>query len=1008
MVTIYAEKPDMGTKIAAALDCIHLDNGTRVKFNDIQKYEKPIKAQRTKDGYFRITYNGQETIVTWGFGHMVGLKQGKDYDPAYEDWNKIPLPFIPEKYELKQITDNSKQMAVIKKYFMSSDLLICATDNDREGDLIFNYIYSYFNCTTPFKRAIYNQQSQEEYLKAFSHLVDGKDRLPVIAAGRARSAGDFIVGAGPTVAMSLKYKSGSKPLSVGRVQTAVLNMIVEREKNIKNFKPQDYYVIKGKFATGGIEYEGDHEIKKFENKEDAQAVLNKITDKIGTVLSIEEKTYKKDKPLLYSQVTLQIEANKKYGFSLDHTLSLAQSLYEKGLTTYPRTDANHLPEDMMDEMEQVFTMLKNNQIYGSMVKYGLENEKCNWKTKHYFDNSKIESHYAIVTTKKDPSGLTGDEEKLYDLIAKSVISMLYNPATMSKTTLATEVSGEKFLTKGNSVVDMGFMRVLGSPKDKMLPPVKENDTVSAECMIVVKQTEPPNRYTAATLVNAMVNCGKTLEDEELKKVMSQGPGGKPKGLGRPSSQAGIVKTLEDRDYIKTEKKTIFPTERGMAFIDALPVEELKSAVMTAEWEKRLDDIEKGTESYRVFMNDLENSVRRWTVQIESSNADNGLTNILAQDSDRISPYNCPCCGRPMLMFDWGYSCSGRKEGACRFSFGKKIWNKTLSVTQIKKLLNKGETDMIEGFVYEDKEKNIKRVFNAVLTIDRENQRVINKKPQTDETDIICPFCGKKMLKNYKALFCPGYKDKSCMFYIYNPFNGKTLSEDNIKQLVTDGRTEEMDGFRTKNGDSTYRASLYLDREEKKISMIFPEKEKSQYTCYICGKPMEITGYGYACSGRNDKTCNLMISNPYWGFTIPEKQIELLMTEGKTQVMDGFTAKNGSTYKAYLMIDKDSQKMTRCYPQRDISSMIHTNEICPKCGKGLYKDDDGYVCSSESCNFTLGTVKGVKLNEFQMKDLLKGRKVHVDGMTGKKGKFSANIYLAKAGKYTGLIQYEFNK
>ena len=424
MITIFAEKPDVGTKIAAALDAIVLSSGDRVDFDHIQKYEKQIKAQRAKQGYFKIRHNGEETYVTWGIGHLCELKQAQDYNKEYKQWKNIPLPFIPESYELKCSKGMEKQLRLIKNIFDHSDLIICATDDDREGDLIFDYIYRYLNCSVPFKRALFNQQSKEEWQKAFrkENLVDGIKRKPVIEAGRGRSAGDFVVGANLTTAMTLKFP-GNNVLSVGRVQTAVLSMLVARELEIQNFKPKDYWVLKGKFNSEHGSYEGTHVVKKCDKESDADEILRKLSADTGpaTVKSIKEKSFWREKPYLYSLQGLQMDANKVYGFSLQHTLDLAQSLYEKGFTTYPRTDSSHLTDDMGPEMKKVIQMLFSSDTYSKFKSHATE--PVDSSNKYYFDSSKVESHYAIVPTSKKLSlgQMSDDEKKLYDMIARSVI-----------------------------------------------------------------------------------------------------------------------------------------------------------------------------------------------------------------------------------------------------------------------------------------------------------------------------------------------------------------------------------------------------------------------------------------------------------------------------------------------------------------------------------------------------------------------------------------------------------
>lgn len=614
MITIYAEKPDMGTKIAAALDGVYLDSGRVVSFDELGKYENAVKSQRTKDGKLSITWLGERCEVVWGYGHMCELKQAQDYDPSYKNWKNIPLPYIPEEYGLKLKDGVSKQYAIVKKCFMQSDLIICATDDDREGDLIFDYLYRYMGCKVPFKRAVFNKQSQEEFRKAFAReaLIDGDDRMDVISAGRARSAGDFVVGAGLTVAMTLKFP-GRDVWSVGRVQTATLDLVYERDEEIRKFKPEPYYTVTGIFTDGSRTYMGTAQKKRMNAGEatDAMRELRRSPDAV--VEEVKEKRLKRERPFLYNLQALQMDANKKFGYSLDRVLKTAQSLYEKGYTTYPRTDSMQLPEDIGSELEKVFRQLRANPKYSRQIP---DAYRIPISDKKYFDNSKVGSHYAIIPTSQPVRNLTKEEENVYDLIVKTLLCMLYPDAEAALTTILTKAGGLVFETKGTVITKPGFYAVMGMPKEIILPAVKRDDHFHGKYAMQKKMTEPPKHYTDASLLNAMMTCGKHIEDDELRKLMAKGPGGSPRGLGRPSSQAGIVETLLTRKYISKKGTSILLTNRGRNLIEKFPVQDLKSAVMTAQWEKRLDDIETGNDTYESFMHDLEGSVRKWTKQVQ--------------------------------------------------------------------------------------------------------------------------------------------------------------------------------------------------------------------------------------------------------------------------------------------------------------------------------------------------------------------------------------------------------
>lgn len=802
MIAIYAEKPDMGTKIAAALFGIPLENGVVVTFSQLEKYERQIKAQRTKNGYFKIRYQGQEAYVTWGYGHMCTLKELPDIDIRYQNWKNIPLPYIPDHYELKLLGNNTKQYNVIKNIFNKANHIICATDSDREGDLIMDYLYRYMQCKTPYSRAIFYEQSRESFQKAFlpENLVSSTGRLSVIESGRARSTGDFIVGMNLTVACTLKYPNNGV-LSIGRVQTAVLNMIVQRENEIHNFKPTPYFVLQGKFATQkGIQYIGTHVSQKIPNAQEAHKLLSKLQNgsHVGVIFNLNTEQIKKKKPYLYDLSTLQMDANKKYGFSLSKTLSLAQKLYENGYITYPRTDSVYLPDDMGEEMQRTIDHLMSLTVYSEYN----TGRRVDPLDRHYFDSHKVSSHYAIVPTPK--AGMpTGDEGKLYDLIARSVICMLFPDAVFNKTKFQTVVENEVFETTGMTLVSAGFLAVLGVPKDKIIPNVKNGESVTADFEALKKETEPPKRYTDATLLNAMINCGKTLEDEELRRLMAGKPGERPLGLGRPSSQASIVQTLEDRQYIEKKGKTIIPTTKGINLIACFPVQELKSAVMTAQWEKRLDDIENGMDSYESFLSDLQASVRNWTNQVITA----PINPILGAGKEgKMTDYTCPICGKKMEEYLNMYGCSGHKEKTCDFKVPKKVCGVTLKAADLDSLFKNGQTQTIKGFVSKEKKK-----FNARLIVDRESGKVKFYFPPAEETELTCPFCNKSLKKYDWGYACP---DRSgCGFHLGTNVCKHELTEDEVRQILVDGRTANYISFVSKKGNK-FRAAIVLDRDSK--------------------------------------------------------------------------------------------------------------------------------------------------------------------------------------------------
>lgn len=629
MITIVAEKPDVGNKIAAALDHIELEGGKVVEFKNLKANEKAVKAQQNKDGYFKITWQGQECCVTWAYGHLCELKQAADYNSQYKYWSRMPLPFIPEEYEikLKSNPDRSwekklhKQAELVKDLMNKSDLVINATDCDREGEVIFAYIYQYAGCTRPVKRACFSSQTKEGLIEGFTTaLKDGAEMKATETAGRMRGIADWVVGANITAAITLK-SYGKGVISVGRVQTPTLAMIVDREKAIRNFKSEPYWTIEGTFtAKSGETFKAKHSKEKIADKGEAESIFEKVNGKPGTVTDIRKKAQKKEAPFLYSLSALQMDANSKYGYTLAKTLEVAQKLYDNGYTTYPRTDSQFLTEDMQDTVRTVLGRLSEVGRYRDLI----EGREMKFDVPHYFNDKKVESHFAIIPTGVIPKSLSSQFEiNIYDLICRSVIRMLYGPATVENTKVTIDVAGETFGAKGSVIKDPGWMAVGDASKEEFLPLMNEGDVLEGTYELQEKKTEPPKRYSDKTLLAAMLTAGKDLEDEELKKLMADPAVG---GIGTEATRAGIIETLINRGYIERKKKSIWATDKGIELIDMLPVAELKGAELTAKWEQRLRNIERGSEDPLVFRRDFEETVKQWTTLV------NGMDRIQGSSS----------------------------------------------------------------------------------------------------------------------------------------------------------------------------------------------------------------------------------------------------------------------------------------------------------------------------------------------------------------------------------------
>lgn len=743
MICILAEKPDVATKIAGALGGIVPGNGPVIPFEKLASSERVIRGLRQK-GYLETVFNGEKTLVTWGYGHLCELKQAVDYDANYKQWSHIPLPFIPEQYGIKaksaqgRFAANIKtQLSVIRTLFKDAAFIINATDFDREGEVIFSYIYEYLRCRKPVKRVCYSSMTKDGFREAFAHLKDGSEMRLTEAAGRMRGIADWVVGINLTVAMTVRNPSQGI-LSVGRVQTPTLKIVVDREKEIRAFRPVPYWTVNAVFTTAaGETYPATHGKERFLSAEEAETELVRLQreGRTAEVTDITKKTVKRYTPHLYSLATLQMEANARYGMTLKQTLDAAQSLYSDGYTTYPRTSSQYLTEDMYPTVVKVLYSLKEMPAYRAWI----EGRNKPAKSKYWFDDSKVESHFAIIPTGvRPPDGKLGTfEARVYDLICKSVIRMLYGAAELEQTKVTTTTAGADFLSNGSLLVDPGWMAVDGMANETVLPALSVGESVTGAYTSEQKETKPPKRYTDKTLLAAMIAAGKNLEDEELKAILEDPSVG---GIGTGATRDAIIETLIARDYITRTGKVFYATGRGIALIDALPLEDVKSPAMTAVWEKRLSNIQKGTEDALTFQRELEASLAGWCSSIKTmprgfyAEALGKASAFLGEEEPMETPgqgdgpraagggadapaLNCPKCGSPMRKLRWGWACTRPRE-ECGFTVGK-ICSKQLTDNQIRQLITKGKTGVISGF-----KSKAGRSFSAVLKLDPETKKIV--------------------------------------------------------------------------------------------------------------------------------------------------------------------------------------------------------------------------------------------------------------------------------------------
>ncbi|MCH5220309.1 MAG: DNA topoisomerase 3 [Muribaculaceae bacterium] len=583
-----------------------------------------LGATARRDGYFE----GREVCVTWTFGHLCCLKEPQDYTENWKHWSLASLPMIPPRFGIKLIKDKGieKQFKVIKTLVEKADEVINCGDAGQEGELIQRWVMQKAGVKCPVRRLWISSLTDESIRQGFKDLKPEGDYKTLYEAGLSRAIGDWLLGLNATRLYTLKYGVQGTVLSVGRVQTPTLALIVERHRQILNFVPQDYWELKTLYRNVTFSAKAG----KFDKEEEAKKVLDQIKSKPFTILDITDKKGKESPPRLFDLTSLQVECNKKWGWSADETLRLIQSLYEKKVTTYPRVDTTYLSDDLYPKIPDI---LRKMSPYAPLTER-LINTRLP-KTKKVFDNTKVTDHHAIIPTGESPLVLVGNERQMYHLIARRFIAAFYPDCVFNTTTVIGETDGKEFKATGKTILDEGWRMVYtneskteqneeSEDREIILPQFVKGESGSHKPELVKKTTQPPKPYTEGTLLRAMEGAGKTIEDEELREAM------KENGIGRPSTRSAIIETLFKRRYLTRERKNIHPTPAGIALIDTITTDLLKSARLTGIWENKLRRIERGTYQASEFIDEIKILLNEIVMGVMK---DNSHTKILAPESD---------------------------------------------------------------------------------------------------------------------------------------------------------------------------------------------------------------------------------------------------------------------------------------------------------------------------------------------------------------------------------------
>lgn len=1047
-----------------------------------QDYAKVFQVSGRQNGYIENdTY-----VITWCVGHLVEMVYPEEYDIKYKKWMLEDLPFLPQTYKYGVIKNVKQQYDIVHGLLHRDDIdtVYWAGDSGKEGQTIEENIRNYGGVRDGMKelRVWIDSQTEEEIRRGVAEAKPMSDYANLGFSGIMRSIEDYAMGINFSRVMSVKYgkllndaaaTKSYTAIAVGRVMTCVLGMVVNREREIRNFKETCFYRIIGKFTDTEIEAEWKacegsayfespklYKENGFKDRESAEKLIADLQGKQAVVESVEKGIAKKRAPLLFNLAELQAECSKRFKISPEETLQVAQELYEKKLTTYPRTDARVLTTAVAKEIGKTLYKVKAYEPTAAFTEKILQQRAYgNLANTQYTDDSKVTDHYAIIPTGQltELSGLNPLQRQIFDLIVRRFLSIFYPPAEYQTAKLTVAVESEHFFVSGKVLKSLGYLEVMGKKledeeKDteedegkneaeesyaeklkngkKLLSIIdtlqKGDDLVTNGYEIKESKTAPPKRYTTGTMILAMENAGQLIEDEELRAQI------KGSGIGTSATRAGIIDKLIRIGYLNCNKKTqvISPENFGEMVYEvvAMTVPALLNPQMTASWEKGLDGITNGTVAMDDYRSKLENFIRRETIKIRDYDLTSQIANQISQykgnggrglGARKKIGVACPVCGGEIITTPFGYGCSNyNKEGnGCRFVIGT-IAGRDLSEEECKSLIQNGRTEVLNGFVSKNKKK-----FQAALTMQKNEDGKIDiqfdfsqNQPQVLE-EVKCPDCGGQVIVTGFGFRCEHFDLQSpegCRFSI-----GKIADRDigvtQVKELLINGRTATIRGFKSKNGKK-FDACLILDKDENGKSVIkfdfehVEVKKIKDVVCPLCGGEIVQTPFGFGCANYDknaENSCKFSIGKMA-GRDIPEGQIKELLTNGRTATIRGFKSKTGKKFDARIALAKDEDgKVTGLkFDFEDLEQPKLKDAKCPLCGGDIVKTTFGYGCANynkedeeNSCRFSIGKISGVKLNDGQVRQLLTTKKTDViQGFLSKNGsKFDAPLKLTKEGQ-----------
>ncbi len=767
MKVCIAEKPSVAREIASILG-----------------------ANTKRDGF----YEGNGYAVTYTFGHLCTLLEPKDYKPHWKSWDLNNLPMLPERFDTKVTGDAGirKQFNIVKSLFDKASVVINCGDAGTEGELIQRWVINQCNYKGEVQRLWISSLTEEAIKEGFKNLKPSEQYDNLYYAGFSRAIGDWLLGLNATRLYTVKYGGYKQVLSVGRVQTPTLAMIVNRYVEITNFNPQPYWELQTTYRNTLFNYEDG----RFLKQEDGQILANKVKESDFEIVSVVKKKGKEYAPKLFDLTGLQVYCNNKFGFSADETLKMVQKLYEMKVVTYPRVDTTFLPNDVYPKIAGILSKLTK---YSELTQ-PLLGQKIK-KSKRIFDDQKVTDHHAII-----PTGIQGNlqynQQQVYDIITRRFIGAFYPDSDVSNTAVIGKAADVPFKTTGKEILTKGWRVAFETEESKIKKELNEQVTLPSfvkgekgahEPSFLEKETKPPRNFTEASLLRAMETAGRHVDDDEMRELM------KENGIGRPSTRASIIETLFRRKYIERKKKLVLPTQTGIDLINIIDNELLKSAELTGRWEKRLKEIERGEFNAGNFINNMKKMVDELVYEVRSNKTSKRISSntVIPKEAKKtptkkpiskkeVLGKTCPKCNKgTILKGSSAFGCSEYKNN-CNLKIPFEIYGKKVSENQLIRLLDKGcttnlkgfkiATGAVEGLIRFDENFNLKLEAKKVATV-------------TTSEKINCPKCkAGKVLKGKTGYGCSAYKTGCNFVFTFDNIkkiaNGRALTKELVLKIIS--------------------------------------------------------------------------------------------------------------------------------------------------------------------------------------------------------------------------------